>query len=403
VAVESGLIAGVLLFALGGLWLREALRGARSMPADTVLLRAGVVAAFLASAAHNVVDSDLYYAGSGFGLFLLMGAGLALFGDALTPEQPHRLTRVTALISAAIAVATGIIAAHLDLAKANALWLRERGDFDGAIERIDSVSLLDALDGEVPAIRAALVPPESRLAHLRRAARIAPSPKNLRALARELASREQYSEAERALREALTLDPNNLLALSQLLALQVEMASPISAEQTARRLVAVEESPYYRVRAIPEIVPTETLAARLFLATREPDAARKIELLEPAVRGYVEYLDRTLPMIRNGLAETPPVFVPGERPEQASKRLLDGAAAADLLAAAYRTSGMEREAVESATRLLACVKPRPRCLSQTGRPARFPWRSALRRRCHGPPLPLEPRLRSSDSPQVHTR
>ncbi len=356
--VEGGIFAALGLMAMGLIWVYEALRGARTMRIEVNLLRAGIVSAIAAAGAHSMVDSDLHYAGSGLAFFIMLGVGMLLSADAVTPEQSPRLARALS-IGLAVAVAASLAACALvEVRKSQAAFHLEQRAPARAREALESISWAAAIDGDVSASLAAFAEGEERLALLRDAAQRAPSPRNQRALARELSSRREFSAAEAALRRALTWDPNNLLALKQLRQVQLADGREHSAVETAIRIVAIEAKPYFRVRAIPEIVPTETFEARAFLARNEPSPDAKIRLLDPALQGMSQYLDLTWPMVEKGLKHDPPILPPGERLDLVRTRLQLGASIAESLAESYGAIGRADEAaasLEAARRFAAAL------------------------------------------------
>src|SRR6185436_8012513 len=94
--------------------------------------------------------------------------------------------------------------------------------------------------------------------------------------------------ASRSLSKALVRDPNNLLTLKALLELNLDLKNEEESLRVARRLVDVEKTTYFKTRALPELVPTETYFARKVLADHALTPKQKIELLEPAVEGLRE-------------------------------------------------------------------------------------------------------------------
>jgi hypothetical protein len=101
--------------------------------------------------------------------------------------------------------------------------------------------------------------------------------------------------AERELNASLELDPNNLFSLMRLLEVR-KKRDPESASEVARRLVAVEDTTYFKIRSLPELVPTETFEARLFLAEKLTGEARSA-MLRPAAEGYASFARQTVPQI----------------------------------------------------------------------------------------------------------
>jgi tetratricopeptide (TPR) repeat protein len=138
-------------------------------------------------------------------------------------------------------------------------------------------------------------PLEAQERLLRRSIAAGPTLAAYRALARVQEAQEKTLEATASLQAALEWDPNNLLALNALLRLEQtrEGGKPM---EVARRIVDVESTPYYQVRAIPELVITDTLPAHLVLASGASDA-EKLTLLRSAVEVYLKYCDVTVPKI----------------------------------------------------------------------------------------------------------
>jgi hypothetical protein len=126
------------------------------------------------------------------------------------------------------------------------------------------------------------------------------------------------------------------MALSQLA--DIEERQGADPTKTLERLVAVEDTPYFQVRAIPELVPTETYEARLKLA-RRTDGERKIKLLSGAVDGYGKYRDATWPTIKRYAEVDPSASYGGESLQEATQKLELAAAAATELAQTYRARG----------------------------------------------------------------
>jgi hypothetical protein len=186
---------------------------------------------------------------------------------------------------------------------------------------------------------------------LRMASERAPSTRNLRALARQLNGNNRSNEAVAALLRALERDPYNLPTLFMLMNVWNEAQNSSEAEKIAARLIEVEKSPVYQVRALPELVPTETYYAREFLARRVESEAEKRQLLRPALDGLLQYATRTVPNIKTAAEAGMPGYA-GETAEEAAEHMRFGQQVANELAGLYRSVGDESEArsVESAAR-----------------------------------------------------
>ncbi len=345
-ATEASPVAVLLLLLVAAMWLWDALRGDNGLPQPQRVLRLGIVAAVVAGGAHNLFDSDLYHFGIGLAFFTLMGLGTQLSSDAVTPEFLPPRWRVLAVCC------LGLIVAALGLSSMSELAV---GRLAGAVIARDPLAAAAALDGakrwasqdgDTWRFAALLEPdPARRTALTARAEQTSPSPRTSRAHARALDEAGQPIEAQVALARALLLDPNNLLALRQRMDLRMRQSDREGALSDARRLVAIEDTPYYRIRALPEIVPTETFAARRLLAEASP-AEEASRLLAGAVDGMRNYATRTVPMLRQhvlaGIADP-------SRLDDAAAELGLGAADARRLARLYRTLGRTREAAEAET------------------------------------------------------
>ncbi|MCG9896251.1 MAG: O-antigen ligase family protein, partial [Fimbriimonadaceae bacterium] len=85
-AVEGGLAALISLLILAGAWFKCAFTGARAMTDEQNLLRAGIVASVVAIGAHGFIESSFAYLGMGVLTFTLLGIGLQVSSDGLSPE-----------------------------------------------------------------------------------------------------------------------------------------------------------------------------------------------------------------------------------------------------------------------------------------------------------------------------
>lgn len=348
VGVEIGALGLLALLGLFIRWCVDVCRGARRLGGENLSLRIGVLAGVVALAAHSLFDSDLHVFGTGFSFFLLMGVGLAMAADGITPEQMGvGLRRIGAGIAAAVWLVL-VWQAASEASKWTAYTLASEGDFTGAREAAKSAQELTPADGEANYLLALYTPQgKERLQLLERAAKLTPSPRHLRALAREQLAGQDPSGAITSLKRSLKWDPNNLLALKQLLELHQSQGNREEARAVAQSMIEIESKPYFTVRALPQLVPTETYVARMFLAQEAPTWKQKIELLKPALEGYKSYLALTVPEAKKAIEADPPVRIGGMTPEEVAEALSDAETCAQLLAAAYREFGDEALAGEA--------------------------------------------------------
>jgi tetratricopeptide (TPR) repeat protein len=277
---------------------------------------------------------------------MLLGVGLLLSTDAVAPEfipKGLRFTSVALGIFAAIALLyTGWVEAHRAMLR-GALMKR---DLPAQTSLANSLRSMGAYDGEVWALIARSATETEPLRSLERAARLSPSTRTLRALARAQAEAGQETAANATLSKALALDPNNLLTLTQLLNLNLQSKDLDNEESVARRLVSVEQTPYFQIRSIPDLVPLETANAKLFLAERAKGDERA-KLMQSAIDQYREYATRTVPSIKQMSEADPPMDYGGQTMPDALRAMEIGQAKARELAATYRALGRGEDAAKA--------------------------------------------------------
>ncbi|RYG37627.1 tetratricopeptide repeat protein [bacterium] len=337
---EASVLAPLVLLTLGGWWLWLVLRGTRSQPVETRLLKGGIVAAVTTIAAHSFIDSDLYYFGIGLPFFLLIGTGLLLASDAVTPEYTPRGPRLAGATSLAVIVLLALLAGLAESQRAYARAAIRSGQGEAGVALAKSAEALWPMDGEAPFLQSRVLSnPSERLALLQSAVAKSPSTRNIRALADVQIEMNDTVGAMASLDRALTHDPNNLPALAMLLEISQKAGNRESSEQAARRLVEVEDTPYFKVRSLDQLVPTETYRARIYLASLTNDPAQAISLLKPAVAGFASYADLTIPEVKKMDAASSGSAFAGETLKEAQANMELATQAAKRLAGLQRSVG----------------------------------------------------------------
>ncbi|MCH8977982.1 MAG: O-antigen ligase family protein [Armatimonadetes bacterium] len=346
-AVEGGALAVVGMILLGLAWTFRMCRGWRALDTDRNVLRAGVLAAVVACGANGFVESNLFYLGTGFLMFVLLGAGLQLAADGSSPESlPKGLRVMVAVLCCGVPLALCVWSARLEATKSAALaagFAQDREALEAALEDLAS---LGAFDDESWYLRARLIarPEQETLALLEGAVARGPRTRHLRVLAAAQHRAGDTPEALATLARALRYDPNNLRTL--LLKMQTERASGSTdaAVATAIAIIAVEDTDYLKVRALPEFVPTEPFQARLFLASEEEDDGERARLLRAAVEGYARYAAATIPRVLQ-MATVDRDFA-GETVASATAKMAEAREAAVELEELYREMGDDQSADE---------------------------------------------------------
>jgi O-antigen ligase len=335
--VESSIAAPLLLLAGIGFWARLLFRGGSKLQPSQNVLRASVLAATFAVIGHSLIDSDFSYYGIGLVVFMLMGIGLLLSSDAVAPEfLPAMLRRCAAVGIAAIALFL-LYSGFTEAARAQAKDYVSPSTVIDARNRLESLRSMAPWDAEVWSLSALVTQdPSERLGYAKKAVELAPSTRNLRMLAKLSAGSGMYSDALGALQRALQTDPNNMQTLTLQADIQAAMGEEDKSQQTLEALVKVEETPYFKVRSLPEIIPTETYIARVRLASKMSDPQAKAAMLQPAIDGFKQYRTFTTPNIIRFAQTGESLTFGGDDLPGAEKKLSMAAEAARSLANAYR-------------------------------------------------------------------
>jgi tetratricopeptide (TPR) repeat protein len=348
--VTSAILAVALVF-----WAIHVCKSPKGLPWRQNVYRAGAVAAVVSVLIHSLLDSDFYYFGVGLVTFILIGTSLLYSVDAVAPEFLPTAARRAGIAGCFLAAAMFLYSGTTEFVRARLRLEETTPDASNREGDADLLKQIAPFDGDAwYLIAKAETTPEAALAAYEKAVEYAPSTKNLRALARAQQQAGDEVKATSTLNRALTYDPNNLLALTQLLQLQIA-GSTNAATQTANRLIAVEDTPYFKIRSIPEMVPTETYEARLYLAKQTSSARAQIQLLAPAVAGFEQYAKVTIPQIlQQG-------DYAGESLETAKQKLAEATEAGQDLQRAADASGdrkseaLAKEALDAFSAALASV------------------------------------------------
>ncbi|HCM73769.1 MAG TPA: hypothetical protein DIS87_06495, partial [Armatimonadetes bacterium] len=254
---EGGVLALGLFGVAGFFALRHGFRGARSQSAERQILHACLFGAITALFANGMVESNWSFFGSLWLFWALVALWLSASADGSNPEpfaQPSRLAAILALGFTPIIVA---------LWTANLEWKRLQAALIvnapvTATSRQDVVALAQSaqIDGELWNL-AAQVDRDNGLTYARNAVSVLPSTRNLRLLAREQLNSVGVEPALQSLERARALDPANLDTLGLILDTQEGAGMDEEARQTAENMVAMADAAPNRLRALPELVPTE--------------------------------------------------------------------------------------------------------------------------------------------------
>lgn len=338
--VEASFLAPLLFLVFVAFWAYVAYRGFRTLPTERRILLTTVSVAIGTVLAHSLIDSDLYYFGVGLSVFMLLGAGLLVSADSVAPEFLFPALRRGASGIVAALAAVFLYFGYVDALRADVRGGIATRNAESAMGSLHTLQSIAPADGEVWYMTSQLAAsPSERLAALVQAVDNAPSTRNLRALARAYAEEKEIGKATYTLDKALQRDPNNLLALYELASVHRQNGDVDEYRKTLARLVDVENTTYYKVRSLPELVPTETYQARVELTGLTTDRSQQIKLLSGAVEGFRSYLAKTIPNVLRMSKSDPPADYAGETLEKAKAKMEIAAAAAQRLAVLLRGTG----------------------------------------------------------------
>jgi tetratricopeptide (TPR) repeat protein len=284
-------------------------------------------------------ESNLYFFGIGVAVFLLMGLGLQLSADAVSPEFSPPVMRRSLAVGAVTVLAFFGIFAYREVVKSNVRYDRAAKaspDYGSLKSIADGDGEAHFLLGYDPALSN-----NARIAEFKEAAQLEPSVKHLRLLANAYSQTGNDGSADRAFRDALAIDPNNLETLARLMEFDRDAGHQQDAIETARRLVAVESKPYFEVRALPEIIPLQTADARVFLASQTANHREAADQLAAAANLHVQYARQTVPYLRNSWHDVQTdMMMAGETQAGVFGKLQHGVELAKSAATAYRSLGL---------------------------------------------------------------
>ncbi|GIV08669.1 MAG: hypothetical protein KatS3mg019_0760 [Fimbriimonadales bacterium] len=358
IAAESGLPALLMILTLAIGWLGRAAQRelapdpSRPVPRamDWRAMRIGVLAAVVGAGLHNAVDSDLQAFANLLTLCGLLGLGLAIAPDGVftLPIRAieRRGTALAITLTLAVALASfGLGEWHANQGRYEMLVAHapQAAEFYSIARRFDPNNpdyLMDA--GE---LYYALGRRETALELMNRSVRLKPSPRNLYRLGLYHEREGNLAKAREYYQAALEHDPHSLPALLKL----ARLAQPNDSEprlteaskQYYERVLEIQNSPYGRIRAIPEIVETAYGFAHLALA-------RHYRVQGETVKAQGHY-EQALLVFRNYREVTYPFNLAGRalglyNPERERQILSAHLQSLSDLAALYEAQGRTQDA-----------------------------------------------------------
>jgi O-antigen ligase/tetratricopeptide (TPR) repeat protein len=311
-AAEVGIPALILFLAMGVIWLFKVLKRHPGVPEEMSILRLGVVASVIAAGADILVESNMSYFGFSVLLFGLLGIGLNLSADGVMPERAPLMSRILAIGATSVAslyVLVGYAAAHYQTS--TGMYALENGLADEGIGKMQNALAIAPLWSqpyvELSSVYAARKEPQKAIASANKAVALEPVSKNLILLAHAYEAANQMEEAQNSYRAAID-ESENTESRREYFEFLVREKRFSAAEVAAKELIDTDTKESQTASALPWIVGTDAVNARIFLANqseKRDDGTTAIRMLEAALETLTDYENKTYPelMHMTGLSE----------------------------------------------------------------------------------------------------
>lgn len=281
---------------------------------DPKLVLFGVIAGCAASIARNAVDSDWYITSIGISFWALAGLGISLSGKLKTVIVKPGCLKASLAVSA-IFFLYGFMLLMGELWNQSARSQVVAGNPESAITYYKTAQKYEPFNADyhrrlgtlysMMSSRSGNESLDSAVNEYHAAIRLAPnSAKGYYQLARVYEKSNKTNEAIEMYKKSLEYDPQSPQTLL-MLARQYQLVNKNSdALDTYRRMIVLEESPYERVRAVPEIVEPSYIFAHKVLgddyvakgetskAAEEYKRAKdRLDAYQVSMKGYGEIFD----------------------------------------------------------------------------------------------------------------
>jgi O-antigen ligase len=314
-AAEAGLVGLFVLLAFVVAWIYTASGRHDAAPPSHGFLRAGVLASVFAGGANAVVESALSYFGFTLILLALMGIALTLTPDGARTERIAFPARIIVGLSAfGIVVWYFAVVSAADIAVGGSLSELSAGNGEQALRRLNSVagssfpySVPNESRARVFIARAHAASEAGEIARaakdayaatsdLEMAIRSRPTAANYALLGDAFSLTPDKADAEAAYDNAIALAPASPIYKRRLFEFLKDSGNTVRAEKLAQTLIRAESSDWFKLNALPWVVSTDTVGARLFLARlslEKGDDGSAISLLEGAFEILASYRVKT--------------------------------------------------------------------------------------------------------------
>lgn len=355
-ASESGLVACAAFVFFIAAVLRFAIKKHPASGTFHNLLRIGLLGALVAGSANMFIESSLSFLGfSILFAFLLACSSLVSFDGAIADRAPFRFPSFMVSALAAIFILFLMLSAYSDIKIANAQHLAQRGLLESAITELNSAKSLTPLNPEPLAQLARIYTLQKKYdnarSHYLEAISRSQNSNFYVALAKIYALQNEYHLSNNAFLSAIERDPANPALVEQYLNFLKDRSDP-KATDIAKRLVAMETSPYVTLNPLPQFIPTSFVSARIYLADKAKqtnNTQSELEHLLAAFNILANYREKTYVQLKNIVGEDPErldFVIAGESMRKADEKFAELQNIANRIIVIYEQNGKPKSAME---------------------------------------------------------
>ncbi len=352
---ETGLIGLLALTGLALFGFFHLLTPHPAAPWEVHVMKAGIIASFLSAGANGFVESHFSFFGFSLTLFALLGMGLLMSPDGVRTERIPLPLRVFPWTTVAVFSALVLISrAGSDVYLASARRAYSQGDYALALAHSEKARFFPITSSRLFSVYARALLGMGRqgeaLSAFQNATQQYPSAFTFADLGQAYALLGHDALAEESFKKAIEWSPHHPRWRKILFEFYKERHRIQEAEKTAQELVAMENSLFYQLRALPQFINTDTVDAHLFLADlahNRADREKEIQHREKAFTILKEYAEKTyqeLLRLTGGREELREFPLAGETIAKGEELIRKGISVGKQLVKIYKEKGLDAPA-----------------------------------------------------------